>query len=173
MDFYVLLKLGGQDASSTNSFDFFFCYPGKGSGLHNHWLFGHHTSTEDFEVTSTADVNDRCFLIILLVFNSGLFGNKGPQLVRIDGRTVLVWSVGMNVEVPHTDFAEITWMVLIKVDTMVMLSTGVTATSGMLPVFTNATMTMRNMASKLPGLLLVLAHDAASQKKSVWKRAPR
>ena len=166
MDFLnLLLNLGGQDASSTNSFDFFFCYPRKESGLHNHWLFGQHTSTEDFEVTSTADVNNRRFLIILLVFNSGLFGNKGPQLVQIDGRTVLVGSVGMDVEVPHTDFAEITWMVLVKVDTMVMLTTSVTATSGMLPVFTNATMTMRNMASKLPCLLLVLAHDAAKTRK--------
>merc|ERR1719278_2511146 len=79
---------------------FFFCYPRKESGLHNHWLFRQHTSTEDFEVTSTADVNGGRFLIILLVFNPGLLRNEGPQLVQIDGRTVLVWSVGMNVEVP-------------------------------------------------------------------------
>merc|ERR1711992_316267 len=39
-----------------------------------------------------------------------------------------------------------------------MLSTGVTATSRMLPVFTNATMSMGDVTTELPSLLLVLAH---------------
>jgi len=45
-----------------------------------------HTSAEDFEVTTKANVNDGRFLIILVVFNSGLFGNKRSQLDQIDGR---------------------------------------------------------------------------------------
>ena len=49
-------------------------------------------------------------------------------------------------------------MVLVKVDAMVMLTTGVSATSGMLPVFSNTSMTMGNVASKLSGLLFVLTH---------------
>ena len=49
-------------------------------------------------------------------------------------------------------------MVLVKVDAMVMLTTSVSTTSRMLPVLSNTSMTMRNVASKLSGLLFVLTH---------------
>ena len=73
----------------------------------------------------------------------------------------------MDVEVPHTDLSEITWMVLVEVDTVMMLSTSVTATSGMLPVFANATMSMGNVTTKLPGLLLIFAHGATE----IWYKS--
>jgi hypothetical protein len=37
------------------------------------------------------------------------------------------------VEVPHTNFTEVTWMVLVHVGTVVVLTTGKTTTTGVLP----------------------------------------
>ena len=79
-------------------------------------------------------------------------------LVKVDSWAVLVWCIWMNVEVSHSHFTKVTWMVLVKVDAMVMLATSVTTTSGMLAVFANAAVTMRNMTTKLPSLFLVCAH---------------
>lgn len=56
-------------------------------------------------------------------------------------------------EVPHTNFAEITGMVFVEVDAMVMHTTSVTATTRMLTVLANTTVTMTYMTAKLSGLL--------------------
>ena len=80
---------------------------------------------------------------------SANFSNLLPILERI---------VGVNVEVTHANLSEIAGMVLVKVDTVMMLATSVTATSGMLPVLADTAMTMGDMATHLPGLLFVGAH---------------
>ncbi len=49
-------------------------------------------------------------------------------------------------------------MVFIEVDSVMVLTTSVTATSGMLSVLANTTVTMGHVASELPGLLLVGTH---------------
>ena len=61
-------------------------------------------------------------------------------------------------EIFHSNLPKVNRMVLVKVDAMVMLTTSVSATSGMLPVLSNTSMTMGNVASKLSGLLFVLTH---------------
>lgn len=50
------------------------------------------------------------------------------------------------VEVPHTYFTKVTWMVFVKVDAMVMLTTGITTTTGMLTVLSNTTVTVTHVA---------------------------
>ena len=101
------------------------------------------------------DVDHRGLLGVLLVLDAGLLGHKGPQLVEVDGGAVLVGGVGVNVEVPHADLSEVARMVLVEVDAMVMLTTGVTATSGMLAVLANTAVSVGHMTTQLPGLLLV------------------
>lgn len=68
------------------------------------------------------------------------------------------------VEIPHAHLTEVTWVVLVEVDAMVMLTAGVTSTSGMLTVLANTTMTVAHMPSELPcftqsGWLLVLSKN--------------
>ena len=46
----------------------------------------------------------------------------------------------------------------VKVDPVVMLTTGVSTTSGMLPVLPNPSVPVRHVASQLPGLLLGCGH---------------
>ena len=49
-------------------------------------------------------------------------------------------------------------MVLVEVDPVVVLTTGVSATSGMLPVLADPSVTVGHVASQLPGLLLGCGH---------------
>jgi len=51
------------------------------------------------------------------------------------------------VEVPHTDLSEVTWMVLVDVRSVMMLTTGKTTTTGMLPVLADTTVTGRDVAT--------------------------
>ena len=60
----------------------------------------------------------------------------------------------MDVEVPHSNLSEVSRMIFVKVDSVVMLATGVSMTSRVLPVLANSSVTMRHVASQLPGLLL-------------------
>ena len=49
-------------------------------------------------------------------------------------------------------------MVFIEIDSVVVLTSSVTTTSGMLAVFTNTSMTVGNVSTELPGLLFVGTH---------------
>lgn len=58
-----------------------------------------------------------------------------------------------QVEVPHTDLTEVTRMVFVEVDAVMVHATSVTATSGMLAVLADTTMTVADVTTQLPGLL--------------------
>ena len=76
-----------------------------------------------------------------------LYPTGAPQtyLVQVDhGLPELVLSL---VEVPHTDFTEVTGVVLVEVRAVVVLTTGHTTTTGVLPVLANTTVTGRDVAA--------------------------
>jgi len=71
-----------------------------------------------------------------------------PRGVKKYNQTYLVqvdnWlpeMVALLVEVSHTDLSEVTWMVLIHVGSVVMLTTGKTTSTGMLAVLSYTTVT--------------------------------
>lgn len=72
-------------------------------------------------------------------------------LVEVDDR--LPEEVTHLVEVPHTDFTEVTRMVLVHVGAVVVLATGETATTGMLPVLADTSMTGRDVAAAVVKML--------------------
>lgn len=55
-------------------------------------------------------------------------------------------------EVPHTNLTEVTRVVLVDVGTVVVLTTGHTATTRRLPVLADTTFTGRDVAAVLAGL---------------------
>jgi hypothetical protein len=57
--------------------------------------------------------------------------------------------IAVQVEVSHADLSEVTWMVLVEIDSVMMHATSVSATSRMLPVLADSTMTVRNVSSEL------------------------
>jgi hypothetical protein len=80
------------------------------------------------------DVNDWNFVGFLGGALSVLLSDQRPEFVEVEGWGEAV--VTVQVEVSHSNLSEVTRMVLIKVDSMMMHTTGVTATSRMLTVLT-------------------------------------
>jgi hypothetical protein len=73
-------------------------------------------------------------------------------LIKVDNR--LPESILHLVEVPHTDFTEVTGMVLVHVGAVVVLTTGETTTTGGLAVLAYTTVTSGHMAAAVKMLLV-------------------
>lgn len=52
----------------------------------------------------------------------------------------------------HTDFSEVTWVIFVEVDPVMMHATSITPASWVLPVFADAAVAMAHVAPKFPGL---------------------
>merc|ERR1719209_1246530 len=150
--------LSSQDASSSNSLDLLFGLAGEEASLHDDWLLGESSLTENLEKSSPGAVDNRCLGSLSSILHPGLLRDKGPQLVNVDAWLVQVGVIGVDVEVPHTDLSEISGMVFVEVDSVVVLSTSVSATSGVLPVLPDPAMSVGDMSSQLAGLLLSSGH---------------
>lgn len=97
-------------------------------------------------------IDDWCLGALLLLELSELLGSdKGPKFVQVDFGPEFVLAAQM--EVPHTDLTEVTRMVFVEVDAVMVHTTSVTATSGMLAVLADTTMTVADVTTQLPGLL--------------------
>merc|ERR1719430_2879157 len=150
--------LSSQNASSSDSLDLLFGLAGEEASLHDDWLLGESSLTKNLEKASPGAVNHRRLGSLSSILHPGLFRDEGPQLVNVNARLVQVGVVGVDVEVSHTDLSEISWMVFVEVNSVVMLTTGVSATSGVLPVLPDPTMSVGDMSSQLAGLLLSCGH---------------
>ena len=114
------------------------------------------TLAKNLVVSGSDNIDDRSFVCHLGILESRLFGDEGPQLVQVDrGAEVLLFR---QMEVTHTDLSEVTRMVFVEVNSVMMLTTGITTTSGMLTVFANTTMSMADMTPQLAALLVFFSH---------------
>ncbi len=154
----TLYSLGGEDASAADGLDLLLGLTRKEPRLDDDGLLGKAALAQHLEESGAGDVDDGRLFRVLLVLNPRLLADQRPQLVDVNGRTVLIRLVGVNVEVPHADLTEVARMVFVEVDSVVVLTAGVSATSGMLAVFADAAVAVGNVAAKLPRLLLVRAH---------------
>ena len=89
--------------------------------------------------------------LVLGRFRLHVLGDERPKPVEVDDRAEEL--VAKLVEVSHTDFTEVTGMVLVEEDPVVVHSSGVTTTSGMLSVLSDTTMSGADVATLLPVLL--------------------
>jgi len=87
------------------------------------------------------DVDDGHFIGFLCfgVFLLDLRLYERPYAVDVDRRPVELLT--RLVEVAHTDFTEVTRVILVEVDAVMMLTTGITATTRMLTMLTDTTVT--------------------------------
>jgi len=147
-------RLGGQDAGTTDSADGGLGVLGEELGLDDDRLVGELTGTEDLEETLLGHVDDGGLGGVLGVLKSVVLGDEGPDLVDVEG--LAVEAILQLVEVSHTDLTEITRMVLVHVNSVMMLTTGKTATARMLAVLADTTVTTGNVTA----LLAVLAETS-------------
>ncbi|GMS99870.1 hypothetical protein PENTCL1PPCAC_22045, partial [Pristionchus entomophagus] len=144
--------LCNQDASSSGSLDLLFGGVGEELSLDDNGLLGEKSFTENLEVSIGDAVDDGSLVGDLLVLLAVVLRDERPDLVDVDRGAVL--TIIAEMVVPHTNLQEVSRMVLVEVDSMVVLTSSVTATSRMLAVLTHTTMTVGNVSSKLSGLLL-------------------
>ena len=57
-------------------------------------------------------------------------------------------------EISHADFTEVTWVVLVEIGAVVMLTTGHTTTTGVLPVFADTSVTGGDVAAAAREMLV-------------------
>ena len=96
-------SLSGENASSANLLDLLLGDLREEPGLDDDGLLGQVALAQDLEVACSGDVDDGGLLLVVGVLGASLLGDQGPQLVQVDGGTVMAHLVGVNVEVPHTD----------------------------------------------------------------------
>merc|ERR1719230_55232 len=96
-------------------------------------------------------INHWGFALVLCVCCHLLITNQAPDLVDVDCGAH--FTVLDDVEVAHTDFSKETWVVLVPHDPVVMLTSCITATTWMLPVLSNTTMSCINLTT-MPTILL-------------------
>ncbi len=135
------MRLSDQFNNTTSSSDFFFSQLGDESSFDDNWNIWNSTFTQNLTVTGSQGVDDwsRRWRSTLQVLVSLVFWDQCPQFVQVQD-----WLPEMSlllVEVSHTNLTEITWMVFIHVNSVVMLTTGHTSTTGVLSVLTDTTFT--------------------------------
>merc|ERR1711997_143933 len=117
--------LSCQDTGSAHGLDLLLSTAREEASLHNDGLLGQNSLAENLVKTSSGTIDNWSLLGLSGVLSPGLLRDKRPQLVQVDAGLVEVGVVGVNVEVPHSNLSEVSGMVLVKVDPVVMLTPGV------------------------------------------------
>lgn len=76
-------------------------------------------------------------------------------------------------EVPHTHLTEVTGVVLVHVGTVVVLTTGKTATTGVLAVLANTTTTGRDVATAVKKILAHVPWSYLRAAVAAWWQPSR
>ncbi|CAL5349836.1 unnamed protein product [Camellia sinensis] len=148
-------NLSGENNGTTSLFDLLLSSLRNNLSLDNdrHRL-RQYALTKNLEVTKLSDIDHRSIGWGSLGLD--FLRNERPQLVDVDDGAIEL--VAEPVEVPHPDFAEVTWMVLVEEDAVVVHSSGVSSPAGMFSVFSNAAVAGADVAPLLPVLLQPCRH---------------
>ena len=76
------------------------------------------------EEASSGAVNDWGLLVVAGILCPGLLRHQTPQLVKVDAGLDQVGVVWVHVEVPHSNLSEVSGMVFVEVDSVVVLDLG-------------------------------------------------
>lgn len=116
----TVVYLSSQNAGTASLLNLLFSSLREPSGLHNDGTLRQEAFAENLEVSVLDNINHRSLLLLVLGFiQQVLFGlpiHQRPQEIHIDRRLVIM--VLPHVEVSHTNFTEITRMVLVEHDTV-------------------------------------------------------
>ncbi|EXB82531.1 hypothetical protein L484_027707 [Morus notabilis] len=142
--------LGGEDDGAAGLLNLLLGDLGDELGLDDDRLILRQDSfAQNLEVSELSDIDERDVVLGGLVLD--LLRNHGPELVDVDDRAVEF--VTELVEIPHTDLAEVARVILVEEDSVVVHTTGVTATTGVLPVLADSSMAGAHVPALLPVLL--------------------
>jgi hypothetical protein len=141
---WINTALGNEDAGTTGSLNLLLGLLAEETGLNNDGLVGNGSLSKNLSISSFQRINDGDGVTL------GLGGGQAPQLLQVDdGAVVHVTGV---MEVTHTKFAEESGMEAIKVVAVVSFTSSLTATSWMLAMLADTTVTGRYVTTELPRL---------------------
>ena len=153
---HSLVPQAVKNTGSSSLFDFSLGIFTEKSSLDDDGLFGQDSL---FQVPWSIHVEQHQqlepFLSCLLTTSSwSSLRSKDHRVLYIDGRTEVTQGVLLDMEVPHSNLSKVSRMVFVEVDSMMMHSSCITSSSGMLSMLPDSSMTMRDMPSKLSSLLV-------------------
>lgn len=147
-DFIVVLsnQLRDEQACSSGGLDLLFCQSGEEFSLDNDGNVDLSVA-QKLEVSVLDQINDGGLASSVLGGLVESFPGDVEDLVEVDRGAV--GSVFQDVELTHTDLTEVTRVIFIHQDSVMMLSSGITATTGMLSVLSDTTVTGGDVTSLL------------------------
>jgi len=141
-------NLSGEEARSAGRLDLLLGVLGEVAGLDHDGDVGQVALAEHLEVAELGHVEHGCRAgaVALLLLQDAL-GDEAPQLVDVHG--VAERRGTLQVEVAHAHLTEVTRVVLVHHNAVMVLTTGVTASSGVRSVLANTAVTGRHVAPLL------------------------
>ena len=143
-------QLSGQNTSTSNGSDSSFGSLGEELGLDDNRDVGESSATQDLLESSLGDVDDSGLALVGRELAAGFLGEEGPETIEVDG--FAVDSVLVQSEDADATLAVETGVVAEHVNSLVVLTSAVTATSGMLSVLADSSVTVGDVSSQLSGL---------------------
>ena len=150
----VIRFLGDEDDGTTGLADLLLSLLADPAGLDDAGGL-EATVTEELGVSVGKEVDDGDGTTLLGLVGLLLLDELG-HVGQVHGG--LPGGVGLLVEVTHTELTEVSGMVLIHVDAVVVLSSGVTASRGMLLVLTDTSVTIEGGTALVTALLEAGGH---------------
>lgn len=98
-----------------------------------------------YQLSNINDGGKSVGISLALLVNT--LGHHTPQAINVDGGAV--GHAALKMEVAHADLTEVTRVVLIHEDSVVVLTTSVTTTTRMAPVLADTTVTSAHVSSFL------------------------
>lgn len=128
------------------------------AGLHYNRLLRQGTLCQNLAVSGSQAVDD--WDVLGASGSARLLRHQGPQLLDVDGRAVLV--VAEQVEVTHTVLSKVSGMVTVEEGAVMVHTTSVTATTWVLAVLADTTVTGRDVSALLSILLVASSLQVVS-----------
>jgi hypothetical protein len=158
-------NLGGENADATGGLDLLLGLLAEEASLDDDRLVGEFALGEHL-VDAVRGAVDHWSLALADKRLSDFLADERPEAVNVDGGAEVL--VLLEVEVSHTDLTEVTRMKLVKVDAVMMLTTGETTSTGVLSVLTNSTVAVADLAAHLARLACVRRHVPKFLKAFVY-----
>lgn len=136
-----MIRLCNQLNNTTSLGDLALCLLADPSCADDQWNLWDATLAENFAVAEGEEIKnwDGVGLLARDVLGALLSWDERPELVQVDDWLPEV--VALLVEVTHTNLTKVTWMVLIQVGTVMVLTTSKTTTTWMLAVLSYTSVT--------------------------------
>lgn len=159
----MLIKSLDKNTNALGILDLLLGLLRERASLDDHWALWEVAAADNVEVAEGGNVDDWGIVRILLLqeFLTLSLWNQRPKSVHVDGLGVDL----VSVVVAHTKLTEVAWVILVEHDALVMFTTCLSATRGVLSVPADTTGTVLTITVHL---LMLSQSSWHCTKEKVW-----